>query len=88
MHGGDQRGRNVSNPCFYPVLRTAAHYLGRTACRADRPFAELLEIAVILPIFDGGNIGIRRRDMQNLMLKDTYDPWLSSYGKPDENGKA
>jgi hypothetical protein len=74
----------VSIPLFLPILGQQLTYPGRTACRADRPFAELLEIAVILPIFDGGNIGIRRRDMQQLMMNDTYDPWLSTYGKPEE----
>jgi len=46
----------------------------------DQPFAELLNTAMVLPIFDGGNVGIRRRHMQNLMLKEDYDPWASTYG--------
>lgn len=35
---------------------------------------------MVLPIFDGGNVGIRRRAMQQLMLSPTYDPWASTYG--------
>lgn len=35
---------------------------------------------MVLPIFDGGNIGIRRRHMQQLMISENYDAWASSYG--------
>ena len=28
---------------------------------------------MVLPIFDGGNVGVRRRHMQELMAKPTYD---------------
>ena len=52
----------------------------RTAYDADQPFADLLNTAMVLPIFDGGNVGIRRRHMQELMLSKDYDPWASSYG--------
>ena len=59
------------------VLLTLDH---RTAYDADQPFADLLNTAMVLPIFDGGNIGIRRRHMQELMLSKDYDPWASTYG--------
>lgn len=52
----------------------------RTAYDADRPFAELLNNAMVLPIFDGGNVGIRRRNMQELMMSKDYDAWASTYG--------
>jgi hypothetical protein len=52
----------------------------RTAYDADQPFAELLNTAMALPIFDGGNVGIRRRHMQDLMLSTDYDAWASTYG--------
>lgn len=35
---------------------------------------------MVLPIFDGGNVGIRRRHMQELMLDANYDAWASTYG--------
>jgi hypothetical protein len=34
----------------------------------------------VLPIFDGGNVGIRRRHMQELMMSKDYEAWASSYG--------
>lgn len=52
----------------------------RNAYDADRPFADLLNNAMVLPIFDGGNVGIRRRHMQELMLSEDYDAWASTYG--------
>ncbi|KAK3938735.1 acyl-CoA dehydrogenase/oxidase [Diplogelasinospora grovesii] len=54
--------------------------VGTTACDPDQPFAQLLNTAMALPIFDGGNVGIWRRHMQQLMLSPTYDPWAATYG--------
>lgn len=51
-----------------------------TAYDASQPFTELLTNAMVLPIFDGGNVGIRRRHLQNLMLKSDYDAWAATYG--------
>ena len=62
--------------------------LYRTAYDTDQPFAELLNTAMVLPIFDGGNVGIRRRHMQELMLSDTYDAWASSFGPSDHGCEA
>jgi hypothetical protein len=33
----------------------------------------LLQDAVVLPLFAGGNIGVRRRQLQALMLDPAYD---------------
>ncbi|KAL2192274.1 acyl-CoA dehydrogenase/oxidase [Corynascus similis CBS 632.67] len=54
--------------------------VGVTAYDSDRPFAELLNNAIVLPIFDGGNVGIRRRHLQQLMQSPTYDAWAATYG--------
>jgi nitroalkane oxidase len=35
---------------------------------------------MVLPIFDGGNVGIKRRHLQDLMLLPSYDPWVATYG--------
>ncbi|KAI0145200.1 acyl-CoA dehydrogenase/oxidase C-terminal [Xylariaceae sp. FL1272] len=50
------------------------------AINAVGPFAELLNNAIVLPIFDEGNVSIRRRHMQQLMLSATYDAWATTYG--------
>lgn len=62
-----------------PNQNLLTHYR-RTAYDADQPFADLLNTAMVLPIFDGGNVGIRRRHMQELMLSKDYDSWASTYG--------
>jgi len=41
----------------------------------------MLSDALALPIFDGGNVGIRRRQLQKLFLADDYDPWQAAFGK-------
>ena len=55
-------------------------WCSRTAYDTDQPFVDLLNTAMVLPIFDGGNVGIRRRHMQELMLSEGYDAWASTYG--------
>ncbi|RYP11824.1 hypothetical protein DL767_011439 [Monosporascus sp. MG133] len=49
-------------------LRPARMPSTGTAYDLGQPFAELLNTAIGLPIFDGGNVGILRRHMQQLML--------------------
>jgi butyryl-CoA dehydrogenase len=44
------------------------------------PLAGLLEDALALPIFDGGNMGIRRRQLHNMMKQPAYDPLAASRG--------
>ncbi|MCJ1420986.1 hypothetical protein MMC32_007348 [Xylographa parallela] len=62
------------------AITEAINVVGITAYDADQPFADLLTTAMVLPIFDGGNVGIRRRHMQQLMLSKDYDSWASTYG--------
>ncbi|KAI4222248.1 MAG: hypothetical protein LQ349_007675 [Xanthoria aureola] len=62
------------------VVMEAINAVGISAYDTDKPFASLLNTAMVLPIFDGGNVGIRRRHMQELMAKPTYDAWASTYG--------
>jgi alkylation response protein AidB-like acyl-CoA dehydrogenase len=62
------------------AVTSAINAVGITAYDKSQPFADLLNNAMVLPIFDGGNVGIRRRHMQELMLQPTYDAWASTYG--------
>ncbi|KAG9231473.1 acyl-CoA dehydrogenase/oxidase [Amylocarpus encephaloides] len=68
-----------SDACVKAVA-DAISVVGITAYDADQPFTELMNAAMVLPIFDGGNVGIRRRHMQELMLSKDYDAWASTYG--------
>lgn len=65
---------------FKVSIHVNVHVSFSTAYDSEQPFAELLNNAMVLPIFDGGNVGIRRRAMQRLMLSPTYDPWASTFG--------
>ncbi|KAI0871774.1 acyl-CoA dehydrogenase [Hypoxylon argillaceum] len=62
------------------AVTDAISAVGVTAYDTSQPFAELLTNATVLPIFDGGNVGIRRRHLQQVMLNPTYDPWAATYG--------
>lgn len=56
----------------------AINLVGVSAYDTSRPFAGFLNDAMVLPIFDGGNIGIRRRDLQKLFMSKDYSPWSAS----------
>ncbi|RYP23581.1 hypothetical protein DL767_008773 [Monosporascus sp. MG133] len=62
------------------AVTDAIKAVGITAYDKNQPFAELLTNAMVLPIFDGGNVGIRRRHMQQLMMLPSYDAWAATYG--------
>ena len=51
-----------------------------TACNADQPFADLLDTAMVVPMFEGGTVGIRRRHLQFLMLSNDYGAEASTSG--------
>jgi hypothetical protein len=38
----------------------------------------LLQDALALPIFDGGNVGVRRRQLHTLLKRNDYDPLAAS----------
>jgi nitroalkane oxidase len=40
----------------------------------DMPLGDLLADALVLPLFDGGNMGVRRRQLHDLMRAPGYDP--------------
>jgi nitroalkane oxidase len=44
----------------------------------EAPLGRLLQDALALPIFDGGNMGIRRRQLHDLLKRPDYDALLAS----------
>ncbi|KAL4790118.1 acyl-CoA dehydrogenase/oxidase [Aspergillus venezuelensis] len=60
----------------------AINAVGVSAYNTELPFADLLSTALVLPIFDGGNVGMRRRALQELIMEDGYQPWFSTFGEP------
>ncbi|KAI9726111.1 MAG: hypothetical protein M1834_009427 [Cirrosporium novae-zelandiae] len=67
---------DVAVECVVDAMKA----VGMSSYSKDRPFQQLLNDAICLPIFDGGNIGIRRRQLEKLFLAEDYKPWETSYG--------
>ena len=44
----------------------------------EAPLGRLLQDALALPIFDGGNMGVRRQQLHNLLKRPDYDALLAS----------
>jgi nitroalkane oxidase len=46
-----------------------------------------MQDALVLPVFDGGNVGVRRRQIEALFKQDAYDPLEATFGaEPVSNG--
>ncbi|UJR19440.1 hypothetical protein I4U23_022570 [Adineta vaga] len=59
------------------VVADAMKVVGVDSYRADFGFGQLMENALVLPVFDGGNVGVRRRQVQKLFESEKYDPRIS-----------
>jgi nitroalkane oxidase len=46
----------------------------------EAPFGRLLQDALALPIFDGGNMGIRRRQLHAMLMRPDYNPLAACGG--------
>lgn len=57
----------------------AMEAVGMKAYAKDMPFARLLEDAAVLPLFDGGNIGVRRRQIEKIFKTEGYQAWEATY---------
>lgn len=44
----------------------------------ELPLAGMLQDALVLPLFDGGNMGVRRRQLHELLCDSKYDPLTAS----------
>ncbi|KIW10948.1 hypothetical protein PV08_10247 [Exophiala spinifera] len=58
----------------------AINLVGVSAYSRAQPFGDLLNDAIVLPIFDGGNVGVRRRQIEAIFAQDAYDPWETTFG--------
>lgn len=56
--------------------------MNRSSYDEKSPFPRLMNDALCLPLFDGGNVGIRRRQLEKLFQAPDYQPWASTYGTP------
>ncbi|KAK5723157.1 hypothetical protein LTR17_013952 [Elasticomyces elasticus] len=54
--------------------------VGVSAYSRTHSFGNLLQDAVVLPIFDGGNVGVRRRQLEKIFAMEGYDAWDATFG--------
>ncbi len=48
----------------------------RSSYDKDSPFPKLMNDAIVLPLFDGGNVGVRRRHLERIITGEGYEPWI------------
>lgn len=61
----------------------AINLVGVSAYSRGQPFGDLLNDVMVLPIFDGGNVGVRRRQLEAIFASKGYEPWETTFG-PDK----
>jgi alkylation response protein AidB-like acyl-CoA dehydrogenase len=60
------------------VIADLMRVVGIESYDRETPLAGLLQDALALPIFDGGNVGVRRRQLHTLLKRSDYDPLAAS----------
>ncbi|MFC9552297.1 acyl-CoA dehydrogenase family protein [Rhodococcus sp. NPDC056960] len=56
------------------VITELMRVVGIDSYNHNLPLAGLLQDAIVLPLFDGGNMGVRRRQLHHLLASSDYDP--------------
>lgn len=56
------------------VITDLMRVVGIDSYDRELPLGNLLQDALVLPLFDGGNMGVRRRQLHELMRAPAYDP--------------
>jgi alkylation response protein AidB-like acyl-CoA dehydrogenase len=56
------------------VIADLMRVVGIDSYDHEAPFGRLLQDALALPIFDGGNMGVRRRQLHAMLMRPDYDP--------------
>lgn len=60
------------------VITDLMRVVGIESYDLNQPLAGLLQDALVLPLFDGGNLGVRRRQLHELLMSPGYDPLTAS----------
>ncbi|KEF63001.1 uncharacterized protein A1O9_00976 [Exophiala aquamarina CBS 119918] len=63
----------------------AINLVGVSAYSREHSFGDLLKDVVVLPIFDGGNVGVRRRQIEAIFTDPSYEAWESTFGSDQMN---
>ena len=85
LPGADELAYEVKIFASEAAVKTVAAAMRVVGVRAydgqEWPFARLMADALVLPIFDGGNQGVRRRQVQAIFLDKDYEPWAATFGR-------
>lgn len=63
------------------VIYDAMRLVGVTSYTTDHPLSGLIQDALALPLYDGGNMGMRRRSLHELIATDGYDAHAAAEGR-------
>jgi butyryl-CoA dehydrogenase len=63
-------GSETAVAVIYDLMRA----VGIQSYGHELPFGRILQDALAYPLFDGGNLGVRRRQLHRILREDGYDP--------------
>ncbi|KAF8542411.1 putative acyl-CoA dehydrogenase [Trichophaea hybrida] len=92
--GADREGcymaKIYASEAAVEVVRLAMAVVGMESFAERQPYPQLMRDAACLPIFDGGNVGVRRRELQMMFEEEEYDPRGMAFGgvKPVEKAAS
>jgi nitroalkane oxidase len=69
-------GSETAVQCIYDLMRA----VGIQSYAHDLPFGRILQDALAYPLFDGGNMGVRRRQLHAMLRDPSYDPLATVRG--------
>jgi nitroalkane oxidase len=64
------------------VITDLMRVVGIDSYSHENPLAEILQDALVYPLFDGGNLGVRRRQLHTMLADPAYDPSATYLGAP------
>jgi nitroalkane oxidase len=68
------------------VITDLMRVVGIESYGEESPLGEILRDALVYPVFDGGNMGIRRRQLHAMLSAPGYDPSATWYSEGDSEG--
>ena len=63
---------------IYDLMRV----VGVQSYTRQLPLERLMRDALVFPLYDGGNMGVRRRQLHDIMRRADYDQMAAAEGRP------
>lgn len=73
-----------SSELMVGVITDAMRVVGVEAYKQHTGLMSLLQDAMAYPLFDGGNVGVRRLQLQRILAEPDYDPMAAAEGRFDD----